>query len=112
MLTFLSKPLAGRMCDGISRRHFLQVGGLALGGLSLADLLRVQAKGAAAGEAGNKAVIMIYLPGGPSHLDMYDMKPEAPSEIRGEFTPCRTNVPGFDICELMPLQTKITGKLA
>ncbi|OAI50705.1 hypothetical protein AYO44_05400 [Planctomycetaceae bacterium SCGC AG-212-F19] len=99
-------------CDGLSRRHFLKVGALTMGGLSLADLLRLKAKGAARADSGAKAVIMIYLPGGPSHLDMYDMKPDAPAEIRGEFQPIRTSVPGFDICELMPLQAKIADKLA
>ena len=55
---------------------------------------------------------MIYLYGGPSHLDMYDLKPDAPAEFRGEFKPIRTNVPGMDICELMPLQARIADKLA
>ena len=85
---------------------------LGLGGLTLADLLRLQVRGAVSSEAAHKAVIMIYLPGGPSHIDMYDMKPDAPVEIRGEFKPIRTNVPGMDICELMPLQAKIADKLA
>lgn len=101
-----------RFCDGHSRRDFLKVGALAIGGLSLADLLRLKAQGGARSDSGGKAVIMIYLPGGPSHLDMYDMKPEAPAEIRGEFLPIRTNVPGLDICELMPLQAKIADKFA
>ena len=55
---------------------------------------------------------MVYLNGGPSHVDMYDMKPDAPAEYRGEFKPIRTNVPGFDICEHMPLQATIADKLA
>ncbi len=55
---------------------------------------------------------MVYLNGGPSHVDMYDLKPEAPVEYRGEFEPIQTNVPGMDICELMPLQAKIADKLA
>jgi hypothetical protein len=111
MLTFWRAKTHG-FCDGISRRHFLKVGGLAMGGLSLADLLRLKSHGATRPEAGAKAVIMIYLPGGPSHIDMYDMKPEAPEEIHGEFKPIRTNVPGLDICELMPLQATIADKLA
>src|SRR5687767_6316705 len=98
-----------RLCDGLSRREFLRVGALGVGGLTLADLLRLKAQ-AAPGGAGSsgKAVIMVYLNGGPSHVDLYDMKPDAPVEIRGEFKPTRTNVPGFDLCELMPLQAQIT----
>ncbi len=94
-----------------SRRDFLRMGMLGLGGLSLADVLRLQSQAAGAALP-NKAVIMVYLPGGPSHVDTYDMKPDAPVEIRGEFKPIQTNVPGFDICELMPLQARIADKLA
>jgi hypothetical protein len=101
-----------RFCDGLSRRDFLQVGTLGLGGLTLADLLRTKAQGAVDSRASHKAVIMIYLGGAPSHLDMYDMKPDAPAEVRGEFKPIRTKVPGLDICELMPLQARIADKLA
>jgi hypothetical protein len=108
MLTFLGRKQ--RFCDGVSRREFLRVGALAVGGLSMADVLRSQAAGATA--ATGKSVIMIYLPGGPTHLDTYDMKPEAPVEFRGELRPIKTNVPGVDICELMPLQAKIMDKLA
>jgi hypothetical protein len=93
------------------RRGFLQVGTLALGGLGLADILRQRAM---AGEKSSrpKSAIMIHLSGGPSHLDMYDMKPQAPAEYRGEFSPIHTNVPGMEICELMPLQAKIADKFA
>lgn len=110
MLNFLSRRPSGRMCDGISRRDFLRVGALGLGGLTLADLLRLRAEGKA--EAGSKSIIMVYLPGGPSHIDMYDLKPDAPAEYRGEFSPIRTNVPGMDICELMPLQARIADQFA
>jgi uncharacterized protein (DUF1501 family) len=96
--------------SSISRRDFLRVGGLAVGGLTLADLLRLKAHGAA--DSQNKAIIFVYLFGGPSHVDSYDMKPDAPAEYRGEFRPARTNLPGFDICELMPLQATIADKLA
>jgi hypothetical protein len=109
MLTFLGKRR--RFCDGISRRDFLRVGALSVGGLSLADLLRLEAKGASAPTPG-KSVIMVFLHGGPSHLDMYDMKPQAPVEFRGEFRPIRTNVPGMEICELMPRQARIMDRLA
>src|SRR2546423_1820211 len=96
---------------GYSRRSFLQVGTLALGGLGLADILR---QPAIAGEKASrpKSAILIHLSGGPSHLDMYDMKPQAPAEYRGEFSPINTNVPGMEICELMPLQAKIADKFA
>jgi hypothetical protein len=111
MLSFFG-PGTGRFCDGLTRRSFLKVGALAVGGLTLADLLRLKAH--AAGKAGSpdRAIIMVYLNGGPSHIDLYDMKPDAPAEFRGEFKPIRTNVPGFDVCELMPLQAKIADKLA
>jgi hypothetical protein len=93
-----------------TRRGFLRAGGLALGGLTLADVLRARA--AAAPSRRPKAAIMVHLSGGPSHLDMFDMKPQAPVEYRGEFSPIHTNVPGIDICELMPMQTRIADKFA
>lgn len=94
-----------------SRRDLLRVGGLAFAGLSLADVLRLQAK-ASPTPARNKSVIMVWLRGGASHIDSYDMKPDAPAEVRGEFKPIPTNVPGIQICEHMPKQTKIMDKLA
>src|SRR5437868_4429826 len=100
-----------RSCDGLSRRDFLKVGALSVGGLTLADLLRLRARAAEPGTRG-KAIIMVYLNGGPSHMDMYDLKPDAPAEYRGEFRPIRTNVPGMDICELMPMQARIADKFA
>jgi hypothetical protein len=111
MLTFFNGG-SEHFCDGISRRSFLRAGGLALGGLALPDLLRLQAQGAVAPERRGKSVIMICLGGGPSHVDTYDMKPEAPSEIRGEFRPIKSNVPGMDLCELLPRQAKIADKFA
>ncbi|MEQ8789259.1 MAG: DUF1501 domain-containing protein [Pirellulaceae bacterium] len=89
-----------RFCDGLSRRSWLSIGGLALGGLALPDILRAAARNKSGKSI--KGVIMVLLPGGPSHLDMYDLKPDGPTEIRGEFRPIATNVPGVDICELMP----------
>ena len=100
------------MCDGVSRRDFLRIGALGVGGLTLADLLRLKAQGAVRSDAAHKAVIMVYLPGGPSHIDMYDLKPDAPAEYRGEFKPIRTNVPGLDVCELMPMHAKIADKFS
>ncbi|MFO0841090.1 MAG: DUF1501 domain-containing protein [Gemmataceae bacterium] len=96
-----------RYCDGLTRRNFLQLGAFGAG-LSLAGLLRAREK---AGSS-SKAAIMIYLPGGPSHLDMYDLKPDAPKEYRGEFHPIKTNVPGVQVCEHFPLQAKMWDKLA
>lgn len=108
MLTFPGRRY--RFCDGISRRDFFQAGALALGSLSLADVLRLRVQGNV--QRSPRSVIMVWLPGGPSHIDMYDMKPESPVEYRGQFKPIQTNVPGFDICELMPLQAKIADRLA
>src|SRR5262245_55475036 len=99
-----------KFCDGMSRRAFLRLGALGAGGLTLADLLRLRSQAAAPPRP--KAVVMMYLRGGPSHLDMYDLKPGAPAEYRGEFRPIATNVPGIDICELMPLQARIADKFA
>ena len=113
MLT-LRAPGKGRLCDGPSRRNFLSVGALTLGGLSLGDLLRLEARAAAptAPAVSRKSVIFVYLPGGPSHIDLYDMKPEAPVEIRGEFKPIKTTVPGLEISELLPLQAKIADRFS
>lgn len=103
---------SGQCCGGVSRREFLTIGALGVGGLTLADRCRLQALAAGKARAAHKAVIMLYLQGGPSHLDMYDLKPDAPAEYRGEFQPIRTKVPGLDICELMPQQARIADKLA
>ncbi|HZU38103.1 MAG TPA: DUF1501 domain-containing protein, partial [Gemmataceae bacterium] len=100
-----------QFCDGITRRGFLKVGAFGAG-LTLADMLRLRASASTPAAKTNKAAIMIYLPGGPSHLDMYDLKPEAPKEFRGEFKPIPTNVPGVRICELMPRQAAMWDKLA
>jgi hypothetical protein len=100
-----------RFCDGVSRRGFLKIGAFGAG-LTLAEMLRLRALAGEAAPTPNKAAIMIYLPGGPSHMDMYDLKPDAPKEFRGEFNPIATNVPGIQICEHMPLQAKMFDKLA
>src|SRR5262245_31934992 len=104
-----------QFCDGVSRRGFLQVGAFGAA-LTLADLLRLRA-GAANNKVANnsgsessatcKSAILIYLPGGPSHMDMYDLKPDAPAEFRGDFKPINTNVTGVQICEHFPLQAKM-----
>src|SRR3954447_6675540 len=89
-----------RFCDNVSRRDFLKIGGLAMGGLSLPEILRAEA--AAGIGSSHKAVIMIFLSGGPPHQDMVDLNPDAPAEFRGEFDPIRTKVPGIDVCEHLP----------
>lgn len=96
-------------CDGLSRRTMLQAGVLGMGGLSLPQLLQVEA---ASGRTSHKSVIMIFLSGGPPHLDMVDLKTDAPVEIRGEFQPIATNVPGIEICELLPGLAQRMDRLA
>jgi len=114
MLTF--QGASHRFCDGINRRSFLKIGAFGAG-LSLADMLRAKASAAPTGSSApsgssQKSAIMIYLSGGPSHMDMYDLKPDAPAEYRGEFKPIQTNVPGVQICEHMPRQARMWDKLA
>jgi len=111
MLSILADAPAGRRtasCDGITRRDLLRIGSLTVGGLSLPHLLR--AEQVAGIRSSNKSVIMIYMCGAPAHQDMYDMKVDAPAEIRGEFRPIGTNVPGLQICEHMPRMAKIMDK--
>ncbi len=101
-------------CDGMPRRSFLKIGAFGAG-LALSDMLRLKAQASPAASArptANKSAIMIYLPGGPSHMDMYDLKPEAPMEFRGEFRPINTNVNGVQISEHMPRQARMFDKLA
>src|SRR5881296_1061149 len=107
MLVIPGKP--GRLCDGTTRREFLRVGGAALFGMSLPELLELESARAADGAKGPKgfgaakSVILLFLQGGPSHLDIWDPKPDAPSNIRGEFKPIKTKVPGVLLSETMPL---------
>lgn len=110
----ISAGNSNRYCDGVSRRSFLKLGALsaaAAGGtFTLADLLRAEA--AAGVGSSTKAIINIHLGGGPSHQDMFDLKPNAPVEFRGEFNPVKTNVSGIEICEHMPLLAKMADKYA
>jgi hypothetical protein len=109
MLTFWG---AGQhFCDGLNRRNFLKIGAFGAG-LTLAEMLRLRAATTPGTSGSGKSAIMIYLPGGPSHLDMYDLKPAAPKEFRGEFKPIATNVPGVQICEYFPRQAQMWDKLA
>src|SRR2546422_226942 len=95
-------------CDGVSRRDFLRIGGVAVGGLNLPSILRAEA--AAGVGRSHKAVIMIFLPGGPSHQDIFDLKMDAPSEVRGEFKPIATNVAGIQITEHLPKLAKMMDR--
>ena len=108
MLTILGPQQ--RQCDG-ARRQFLKIGGLALGGMSLPQILRAEANVGAKPQR-HKSVIMIFLSGGPSHQDMYDLKMQAPKEIRGDFKPISTNVNGIQICQHMPRLAKMMDKFA
>jgi hypothetical protein len=117
MLSILGRPSprssantgTARFCDGLARRDFLTIGGMAMGGIALPSLL---AQEAAAGVGrSHKAIINVFLPGGPPHQDMFDIKTDAPSEIRGEFEAIKTNVPGIEIGELFPKVAKLADKL-
>jgi hypothetical protein len=105
MLTFVGPR--GRFCDNLSRRSFLQVGGWALGGLSLPGLLRAEE-----GRQSHKSVIVVYLSGGLAHQDTFDLKPNAPSEVRGEFNPIPSVVPGLQVSELLPRMARCMDKVA
>jgi hypothetical protein len=107
MLTILGPKT--RYCDGVSRRGFLKIGAFAFGAttLTLADVLRAEGQ---AGSSSHKAVINVFLGGGPPHQDLWDLKPDAPREIRGEFSPIRTRVPGIQICEVFPRLASLMDK--
>ncbi len=99
-------------CRGpLTRRTFLRAGALALGGLTLPQLLAARAD-SRGGAAPDTAVILFWMWGGPSHLETYDPKPDAPSEYRGPFRPIRTTVPGLDVCELLPLHAQLGHRIA
>src|SRR5258708_4623383 len=99
-----------RYCDGINRRSFLQLGVAGMASVGLPELLRARAESPAGTR--NTSVILLWLDGGPSHLDMYDMKPDAPAEYRGIWRPIRTRVPGMDITELYPRQARLADKFS
>ena len=99
---------SGQLCDGISRRDALRIGGLGMGGLALPQLLQAEAQ-AGLGSS-HKAVIMIYMAGAPPHQDLWDPKPDAPLEYRGDLGSIPTNLPGVRIGELLPRMAKIMDK--
>ena len=103
-----------RYCDGLSRRSFVQLGVAGMASVGLPDLMRAKAMSKDSARAPGKAAaaILIWLDGGPGHLDLYDMKPAAPPEIRGIWRPIRTNVPGIEISELFPKQSKVADKFS
>jgi uncharacterized protein (DUF1501 family) len=98
-------------CDGLTRRDFLRAGALSAGavGLSLADLARLEA---ASSRSRDVNCILLFLVGGPGHLDTWDLKPDAPAEVRGPFRPVRTNVPGVEVCEHFPLMATVADRYA
>lgn len=104
----------GRYCDGVNRRSFLQIGVAGMGSAGIGTVLQARAASAASGRTANKdtSVILLWLDGGPSHMDLYDMKPDAPAEYRGIWSPIATNVPGIEVTELFPLQAKIADKFS
>lgn len=117
MFSILGK--SGRLCDGASRRELLTVGGISMFGLGLPTFLSHQARAREAKEASSatgkgraQALLLLYLQGSPSHIDLWDMKPDAPAEIRGEFKPIATRVPGIYLSETLPLLAQQTDKLA
>ena len=102
-----------KYCDGLNRRSFLTLGVSGMASLGLPQLLRAREQSARpGGSTRNTAVILLWLDGGPGHMDMYDMKPDAPEEYRGIWRPIRTRVPGFDITQLFPKQARITDKFS
>src|SRR5688572_5721639 len=125
MLTLLGPQSSRRHCDGYTRRDMLRIGAIGLGGLTLPQLLALEARSVSEGSERletrsvsegrpskrHKSLIMIFLCGGPPHQDMYDLKVDAPAEIRGEFAPIKTAVPGIEICELLPNIARIMDKL-
>jgi len=116
MISIPGQP--GSTCDGFSRREFLRVGGAGILGVSLADVLRLQASAASAPDSAKgksgwgraKSVILVFLQGGPSHIDIWDPKPDAPSNVRGEFKPIKSIVPGISLSEVMPLLARQMDK--
>lgn len=108
MLSISGSP-KGSFCDGLTRRRCLQIGALGTFGLSLPQLLRAEQSGRAAAKS-KRSVILIWMHGGPSQLDTFDMKPLAPAEYRGEFRPIHSTLRGLDVCELLPEHARVMDK--
>ena len=116
MLSIPGQP--GATCDGVSRRELIRVGGAGLLGVSLANILQLEARGAAnpidaakrSGFGSAKNFIFVFLQGGPSHLDIWDPKPDAPDNIRGDFKPIQTKIAGVGVSEVMPNLAKVLDK--
>ena len=104
--------MKSNLCAGpTSRRSFLKMGTLGVSGLCLSDVLRLRAEAGAKSAAPDTSVIFVWLAGGPPHMETYDMKPDAPEDYRGQFSPISTRTcPGIDVCELLPLHAKIADK--
>ena len=120
MITIPGEP-GKDLCDPhlkVSRRDLLRIGGSSMMGLGLANILKLQARAAEAGHVGGpgwgkaKHVILCYLQGGPSHLDLWDPKPEAPDNVRSIFKPIATKIPGINFTELMPKLAKVNDKMS
>ena len=115
MLRILGSPK--KLCDGLTRRDLLWAGGLSLFGLGLSDFFRLgDLQAAPARSPGNhfgraKSCILLYLYGSPSQVERCDMKPDAPVEVRGEFKPIRSSLPGLDVCELLPHMARVMDRV-
>ncbi len=117
MLSLWGPSEPNRYCDGLSRRSFLKIGGLGMGGLNLPALLQAESLGTGgasskSSRSSHKSVIMVYLSGGQAHQDTFDLKPDAPVGIRGEFKPIATRLPGVQIGELLPKMAGVIDKVA
>src|SRR6266568_2721183 len=100
-------------CPGtLSRRAFVRLGLAGLGSLGLSELLRMQSRATEPGRTSPKSILVLWLWGGPSHMETFDLKPDAPSEYRGDFRPIRTNVPGIQISEQLPRLARLGDKFA
>src|ERR1700676_3030830 len=106
----MNRASRGCSCPSITRRAALKFGAIGMGGLALGDVFRLQAQAATGATHDDRAVIFLWLPGGPPHMEMYDLKPDAPSEYRGDFRPIRTNVPGIEVGELLTQHARTADK--
>src|ERR1043166_1676537 len=106
----MSAAVANRCAGPVNRREFLRIGALTLGGLTLPDVFKARA--ASQTQPSDTSGILLYLSGGAWHLETYDLKPDAPIEYRSVFDPIRTNVPGIDVCECLPMHARVADKVA